>query len=312
MHFRLIGDPHITRKFILGVPPHRRGEREQLLFDDFEQRLYEGDEKMIIVVGDLFEKPLCTMLDLTKTITILDRACRSQPDREIIIISGNHDMPQAVGDACAFKVIQKFSEFVPNLWIFTEPAVHRRVALFPWEWTRTAEEQLRDVEGEEFDYAVGHWDLVAYDGMHKDHLCPAKQLKQMGAREIISGHWHIAGDYKVAGEIVHCTGSMQPMTHAEDPEATLYVTMNYEEYMAADQDSLKDKYVRLRLDGDEMPPAPRDCLGFKVEKKAKPSETTEVSLDGFNLLEVVTETLIKFEVPKKLQKKVKEKLDVVD
>ena len=65
--FRLIGDPHITRKFEFGVPLARRGERENSLFEDFKARLYAGTESIVIAVGDLFEKPICSLADLHRT-----------------------------------------------------------------------------------------------------------------------------------------------------------------------------------------------------------------------------------------------------
>ena len=90
---RLIGDPHITRKFELGVSLARRGERELMLFEDFKSRLYAGNEPTIVVVGDLFEKPICSILDLHETIKIILDAAARQPKRMFLIMAGNHVSP---------------------------------------------------------------------------------------------------------------------------------------------------------------------------------------------------------------------------
>jgi len=201
--------------------------------------------------------------------------------------------------------------YFDNLHFVVKPTVIDRIALFPWEWSRTAKEQLEDIEAGTFDMAVGHWDLVAYDDMHMDHFCPAAALTEMGAKKIYSGHWHVAGDYKVEGHTVHCTGSMQPMTHAEDPDGKLYVTLTLEEYEETDKAKLKDKYVRVIADENDVVDRLEDCLGFKVQKnKGHEYEYEPVEVDMFDSKEVVKKSLKKHNVPKDVGAFIMEKLDV--
>ena len=310
-NFRLIGDPHITRKFSFGVPLARRGERETLLFADFKKRLYRGTEKNVIMVGDLLEKPICSLQDLHEIVRMLLTAAARQPHRQFFMMAGNHDVSPEKNNPGAFDVLVMLNGFFDNLHFVTRPLVRDRIALFPWEWDRTALQQLEDVEAGSFDVAVGHWDLIAYNDMHMDHYCPAEQLIQMGAKKLYSGHWHVAGDYTVDGHTVHCTGSMQPMTHAEDPSGQMYVTLSLTEYEAADPKTLKDKYVRVEADEDDIVEPLLDCLGFKVKRNKNNSEDVveDVQVDSFNAKEIVEQNLVKHEVPEDVGNYIKEQID---
>lgn len=316
-HFRLIGDPHITRKFDFGVPLARKGERERLLFGDFHDRLYEGDERLVVMVGDLFEKPICNLQDLYTILNMILTAAQRQPERHFVMMAGNHDISPQASTRGAFDILSLFQGLVPNLTIALAPVVIDRVACFPWEWDRTALDQLDDLADQEFDYAVGHWDLVLYDENHADHMCPAKALTDMGAKEIHSGHWHVAGEYKIEGITVQCTGSMQPMTHAEDPDGEMYVTLPLEEFEEADPLTFKNKYVRVLIKkGEEVDDLP-DCLGFKTLTVDAPlsldtDEPQEVSLDGFKVSDLIERVLKNHDVPEDVASEIREKLDGID
>lgn len=313
MFFKLIGDPHITRKFEFGVPLARRGEREKGLFQDFKERLNSGSEEVVIMVGDLLEKPLCSLQDLYEILRMILDACKSNPNRLFIMMAGNHDVSAQDKVKGGFDILNLFNGLVPNLRIVMEPEVIKGIALLPWQWHRSALSQLEDIRGKIFDYAIGHWDLVKYDESNTDHLCPALQLHEMGAKQIFSGHWHIPGLYTIDGVSVTCTGSMQPMTHAEDPDNKLYVTMSVQEYEDTDPETLKNKYVRVLAEKDEEVTELPDCLGFKIQRfKTEIDSDTEISFEGFKVSDVVSKNLIKFEVPEDVSKEIKEKLNVDD
>jgi hypothetical protein len=154
---------------------------------------------------------------------------------------------------------------------------------------------------------VGHWDLVDYGG-DTGHLCPASELRKHGVQNIYSGHWHLAGDYDVDGVNVKCTGSMQPMTHAEDPEGKMYVTLTYDEYIREDID-LTDKYVRVIVGAGEDVSPPETCLGFKVQvKEQEPEEQERVNLGDFDIKKILDQKLTEYNVPDPIQKEIKANL----
>lgn len=51
----LTGDPHLARAFRTGVPLHRLGDREEMVWQDFQQQL-ETSAEVTIILGDLFDK----------------------------------------------------------------------------------------------------------------------------------------------------------------------------------------------------------------------------------------------------------------
>lgn len=312
--FRLIGDPHITRKFELGVPLGRRGEREQSLMADFSTRLLNGDEEIVIMVGDLFEKPICSIADLHWITAAIIGAARMQPEKIFVMMAGNHDISPQKDTYGAFHILQLLTALVDNLYVVTEPILVDRIACFPWQWERTAEQQLEDVKDWSFEIAVGHWDLTIFDPDHTEHLCPAKKLVEMGTKEIYSGHWHVAGDYVVDGVTVHCTGSMQPMSHAEDPKGLLYVTMTLAEYEEADPEDYKYKYVRVLADKDDEVIPLADCLGFKVQRNAVDEDWNggDVKMDNFKVDDIVAKKLKEHEVPDDVGTFIKERIDATD
>jgi len=56
MMFKTLGDPHLGKRFVEGVPLHRRGEREAHQWAEFERSLNDvSSAKNHICVGDLFD-----------------------------------------------------------------------------------------------------------------------------------------------------------------------------------------------------------------------------------------------------------------
>lgn len=308
----LIGDPHVTKKYMLGVPVHRRGEREQSLMEDLRTRLNDVKADMVIMVGDLFEKPTCDLKDLYSVCEMMLDACRRNPSVTYVFQAGNHDISPQQAFKGAFDILKLFHQMLPNLHIITKPTVINRVALFPWEWDRTSLEQLDDLDSGSYDFAIGHWDLVSYDGDHIGHMCPAAELTSRGAKVIETGHWHVPGIYKIDGVEVNCTGSMQPMTHSEDPDSELFVTLTYDEYLSIDPQDYKDKYVRVVVEGDEKVESLEDCLGFKVKRASTDVglDTVDTSFDGLNIDQLVTKVLDNNQVSSELSSEIKGKLNV--
>jgi DNA repair exonuclease SbcCD nuclease subunit len=303
---QIIGDPHIGREFKANVPLERRGEREEMMLKEFDKHM-TTPEKLVICIGDLFDSPKIGYSYILDTIEIVQRHAQKNKDKKYIFIAGNHDISPVTGAVGAFELLEVSVGLLPNVFILRRPTTLCGVVFFPWEWGRSALEQLDDIELWT-DTAVGHWDLVDYGGS-TDHLCPAAELQAKGVKNIISGHWHVAGDYDIDGVNVLCTGSMQPMTHAEDPDGKMYVTMTEKEYAKCSPDSLRNKYVRIIAQrGREITPPPT-CLGFKVQTTEKEQEEVErVSLGDFDIHKILDKHLKAKDVPKPIQKEIKDHL----
>lgn len=251
----LIGDPHLGKKFEVGVPLARRGERETSQLSDFVQELYQ-EANIVIMVGDLFDHPYVGYDVSQAAADAVASAVMDRPDVTFVMMAGNHDMPRNITKVGAFDDFRdRLQKRYENLYILNKPAVIDGVACFPWEWNRRADEQVSDLIEQTALAAVGHWDLASFNG--KDvHLAPVHALrKAFGDVPLYSGHYHIPGLY---GEVI-CTGSLQPYSHAEDPDGKFYVTLSREEALAAQ--GLGNKNVRIRLaKGEDMPDI--DCLSL--------------------------------------------------
>jgi DNA repair exonuclease SbcCD nuclease subunit len=289
----LIGDPHIGRKFGVeqGVPRHRLGERESKQAAHFSAEL-EADADIIIMVGDLFDNPYVSDLVAVATANAVLAAAERNPDVLYVMFPGNHDLPKNLSAVGAWVSFRKMIENrFDNLKVIEKPTNVCGIAVFPWEYDRRADEQVADLIGSgDVDAAVGHWDLSLFNEKD-DHLAPVAELRAaFGEIGIYSGHYHKPGPYSINGVVVHCTGSMEPYTHAEDPEGSLYVTLPLADVLA-DPESLRNKYVRVVVEpGEEIPEL--DCLGLthiRVQDAKTVRDT--LCLDDFDWQKILRERI---------------------
>lgn len=282
----LIGDPHLGRKFERGVPAHRRGEREQSQFAQFVEELHTLGVDYNIMVGDLFEHPHVGSAVVVAAAMAYLNAADALPETQFLALAGNHDLSRDVNVVGAWQLFCKIVDGrLPNLTTISKPCQLDELGLFPWQWEVPAAEQLAAVTDPLV--AIGHWDLQSYGG-DDSHLCPAQALKDLGVEQIYSGHYHVAGLYKVEGHFVNCTGSLQPFTHAEDPEGLIYVTLSLDE--ATDGRDLSDKFVRLELKPGEVIPEDLEvqCL---ITRAAKTEALEVMPLEDFDWQAIMNEAL---------------------
>ncbi len=259
----LIGDPHLGKKFEVGVPLHRRGEREAMQLESFVSALAQ-DAEVVVMVGDLFDHPYVSYAALKQASDSVRRAALERPETTFYMLAGNHDVPRNITAIGAFHIFYDMvSDRLPNLWVVKAPIIADGLALFPWEWSMAALDQLPPEPRSDVYAAIGHWDLKSFGGSDR-HLAPVDAIRaRFGDVPIYSGHYHIAGDYPVEGGIVHCTGSLQPYAHDQDPAGDLYVTLPRSAVLS--RTDLRDKVLRVLLQpGEDLPVV--DCLALTHER----------------------------------------------
>lgn len=303
----LIGDPHLGRDFRNGTPLHRRGEREAMQLKQFKEEL-ATDADMVVMVGDLFDKPFVSLPTINQAVDAVVEAAQARPETRFVFMAGNHDKSRQIAIKGAWELFSVAVRWLPNVTIVDMPTQIEDIAFYPWEWGRTAEDQVFVGKGEIWA-AIGHWDLMSFGG-DDSHIAPTAALcaahnEPLG---IYSGHYHEEGLFEVAGSVVQCTGSMQPYTHAEDPSGELYVTLTAEEALA--RDDLRDKCVRILLEpGESLPEI--DCLQLtqkRVDSDAEEVELGEVGVGAFNLNETLAEEFHENAVPEPVQNFIKERI----
>src|SRR3546814_2821300 len=65
----------------------------------------------------------------------------------------------------------------PKVTTVRRPWIKDGLALFPWEWSRTALDQVEKLYNNgRVEVAIGHWDLQSFGG-DDSHICPTAALK---------------------------------------------------------------------------------------------------------------------------------------
>lgn len=302
----LIGDPHLGRDFRNGTPLHRRGEREAMQLAQFKEELATSDVDMVVCVGDVFDKPFVPLTCINDAVEAVVEAAQAHADTDFVFMAGNHDKSRQLGVKGAWELFCVAVGWLPNVTTLDTPSIIEGVAFYPWEWGCAAADQ---VITEAAHAAIGHWDLMSFGG-DDSHMAPTVELVQVHGEnvKIYSGHYHEAGDFPVRGITVHCTGSMQPYTHAEDPKDELYVTLTAEEALA--RDDLRDKCVRILLQqGEDLPDI--DCLQLthkRADAELTEIDVGEIGLGAFDLNAVLETEFADNEVPEPVQGFIKERI----
>lgn len=307
----LIGDPHLGRRFETGVPLHRRGEREAGQLVRFREELVTSCD-INIMVGDLFDHPQVALSIILEAAEAYLAAADAMPDTAFYAMAGNHDRSRQLGSIGAWEVFARLIKGQrKNLFVVDTPGKVETIAFFPWQWGVTAAEQVEarfPKSDGEIDLAVGHWDLHSFGG-NDDHLAPTALLHERfpRVRELVSGHYHLEGNWPVGDHDVRCTGSLEPYSHAEDPDGELYVTLTLAEAAAADPDDLHGKHVRVLLhEGEELPEL--DCLALTGKRVTADDETESVAekLGAFDWQAILDECLK--DVPQDVREFIDERL----
>lgn len=302
----LIGDVHMGRDFSNGTPIERRGERERRQLDRLVAELNEPCD-VNVNVGDVFDKPFVPFAVVLSVVDAYIRAAKANPLRRYVILAGNHDLSRQQTGKGAFDVLERCLSWLDNVTIIREATVLDGVAYLPWDWFRTTTDQVAQLPQTSISAVIGHCDLQDFGG-DTSHIFPAKALaEKFGEVPFFSGHYHLAGEYKVEGHTVHCTGSMEPYTHAEDPDGELYVTLTAEEALA--RDDLHDKCVRVLLQpGEAMPDI--DCLQLTSKRVTLAVEDVpEIEvIDSFDIQSILSVVYQENNVPENVQTFIKERL----
>jgi hypothetical protein len=273
MKTHLLGDCHLGKKFDNGCPLHRRGDREKMQFDQFVAELEVACD-LHIQVGDLFDRYVVPYSVVYRTAMAYRAAAKVNPDTTYVVLRGNHD---ASRDADRVSAFQLFAELVRPFGVEVvdeQPLTIADHVFIPWHPFITAAEMIDKIVGTP-KIAVGHWDIVQIG----DNSLPAAALRDLGIERAITGHDHLKRDLVLQGLPVHVTGSMQPFSHAEDPDGILYVTTTL-----AELGDVTDKCVRLVLAHDEILDEAIDCLQLQIVRGGVDDvDLGDVDFEAFDL-----------------------------
>lgn len=292
---KIMGDPHLGRVFNEGVPLHRRGDREETVWKDFEDSLMDLDEfhSHHICLGDLFDRVDVGYTTVVRAAMIYKKASRKRTDVEFIIIGGNHDQTRTDGVTSSLKLFEMIVGHYDNITIVTAesgPVIMDKMLFAPWHPTKTSVEVLEPITSTMYDnsyepisIAFGHWDVESY-GQETPNLIPCEEIAFCGAKLAVTGHVHKPTTFTKEGVEVVVWGSLQPFTFAEGADEEVYVTLTLDELKSADPATLRNRCVRVQLrPGEELDEVP-DCMQFRAVKldATTPEEDARVDFDNFS------------------------------
>lgn len=271
-----LGDPHLGRTFVHNVPLHRRGDREKMVWADFERSVGNPGAPFHVCMGDLFDK-------WTVSFDTIMRAARTYldapSDTTFIILRGNHDASRDLERTSAFDLFEKIVSQRDNIEVVQDALYLDDNLFLGWQPVLTAEEhflQSLTICGGRTPRAVfGHWDV---DG-ETPNMIPTKAMDAAGVATAFTGHVHLPSQFSRHDVDVTVVGSMQPYSHGEGDH--LYVTLSLEE--ARTRTDLVDKCVRIDLAPGEALDFDLDCLQLQVRRPEEQAVSLEVSYADFNM-----------------------------
>lgn len=295
---RLIGDPHLGKKFNTGVPLHRRGERERNQYAEFKRQLLDTTApdgktvKAVILVGDLFDGFHMSNEVVEATYKIMADAAEQGliTGVEYITLMGNHDVTRNLNLTSSFDLLSlmKWSSnvrFVKQVERLLFPSVDRIILLCPYDAFRPTSEVFKDYPAptdlgiDKYDYVIGHWDTVSFGN---DHNLLPYNLTSI-AKVIVTGHEHNARTFTHDQTQIIVTGSMLPYSFAEDPDEKIYVTKTLKEVLDNPQ-AFSDKCLKVLLEpGEELPEGIEALQLLPKYVNTEKQEETEVVMGDFDL-----------------------------
>lgn len=304
-----LGDVHLGKRFHTGVPLHRRGEREKMVWNHFQKSLVEPGAGLHIQVGDLFDTFNVEEKVVLDAAEAYIAAANANPGTSYVLIRGNHDASRDFNKRSSFDVFKAIIGDRPRIKVLTEPTQLFGIGFLPWHPFKSSTELAQDLiksvgPGVKFSAVVCHCDVDSFGG-DDFNLVPTQTLASYTSK-IITGHIHKATTFKRDGVEVVVTGSMVPYSHAEDDSGLYYQTLTLEQALAADPASLKNINVRVRLkEGEQLPDL--DCLSLipqKITADAEEKLDIEVDFDEFDMVTLFQNALAANEVGQSVREKI--------
>ena len=308
---RTLGDPHLGRAFVNGVPLHRRGDREAMQWQDFEKS-FKGDFDVHVCMGDLFDRFVVPLSVILQAANAYVSASWRKPHTQFVVLRGNHDAARDSDKRSAFDVFAAIVKAHDKIMVVSEEARILRftddswVGFFPWHPFKSAEQIVNELKEPNLAAAFGHWDIESF-GQVNTNLIPYSALHGRTTK-IFTGHIHLPQTFRYGPFEVVVTGSMQPYAHGEDPAGNLYITKTTDELQGYELDAFHDKCLRVVAKPGEVIPQ-FDCLQLTVKREGQADEDDmQVGFESFNVEDLLAEAFTENGVGDVVKEKVLSKL----
>ena len=291
----VVGDPHLGRQFVHGVPLHRRGEREKLVWAHFQRELMVPAD-VHVCLGDLFDKAVVSYDTIVNAAMLYIQVATQNPDIQYFVLRGNHDISKDLTRRSAFDVFSMLVRVCENIHVVTDQIVQYRT--FAFAGYNVEKVELPDTI--RAHTLFGHYDVDDYGG-DNHNLVPTERAAELGIKRIITGHVHKPRTFERHKVEVVVHGSLEPYAHGEEIDDSLYVTLTPEELALKDPAYLRDRCVRvLGLPGMDV-----DCLQLAVKRpETVKSDLPPVEFSSFNIEDMFKEAFSEAGVSATLQEQI--------
>ncbi len=289
-----LGDVHLGKKFITGVPLHRKGDRERMVQDDFLNQLCNTKADMHVQVGDLFDTFAVEEAIVLFASSSYKHAAKRNPNTTYIIVRGNHDASRDTTKSSSFDVFAELMMGVDNVIVLNDVCQFNGYGFIPWHPFKSSTELAYELTKDYKDLkaVIGHWDVQSFGG-DDFNLVPTNVLCHV-TKTIYTGHIHLPSVFERDGVTVNVVGSMQPYSHAEDANGRWYTTLPVEQFLTEDHALFEDYNVRVLVkEPTDLPQI--DCLSLITKKVAEGEEVLEndmdVAFDAFDMQSLFQDVL---------------------
>ncbi len=321
--FTTLGDVHLGHQFVTGVPLHRRGDREKMVWDDFVESLENCQKPYHIQVGDLFHTFAVPEALLLNVANAYKNAAEINPEVEYILYRGNHDASRDTEKSASFDVLADLLNGIKNILVLREVTTVRfsdgnLYGFLPWHPFKSAEELavelIEDRQGQRFAAVFGHFETESFGG-HDFNLIPTKTLSTV-TDTVYTGHIHTPGEFERDGVTVFVVGSMQPYSHGEDPTGEWYKTIPFDAFAIAPEGEFEDINLRVIVKPGEVPVITDNVLSLvtkpfvEVIEGDEQPDNLEVKFEEFNMhslfISCLTNANVRPTIAEKIQSKFEE------
>ena len=289
-----IGDPHLGRHW-RNNQKHRLGDREENVKETFVKLLNEPSD-VTVIMGDLLDKVVITNEWFSFILATLKKACNNNPNKQYVILNGNHDEVKDKSRISSFSLIEDYFKNLNTILNFTFVS-SCNVNFFinsvntsliftnynPFKSSKNSFDDIKTDSNNVLKIAFGHYDIDHYDFIDNskfiDHSIP--DFIKNNYDLVVNGHFHKPTTIIDPIPIV-VTGSMQPYAFGEEiPEDDkYYVTLNIDEInniLDKDSEAFINSNVRIMYNkGDDLL-SPFNCysITYKLIQQL-PSEKEQV------------------------------------
>ncbi len=311
-----LGDVHLERRFRTGVPLHRIGHREAMVWEEFEQNVIKNKARLHVQVGDIFNEFSVSEATVLRAAHTYSTAACSNPDKTFVILRGNHDAARDADKKSSFDVLKQLLDHLPNVFVLTETTLllieGKIYGFMPWHPFKSSTELATELldrmrPGEKMEAVFCHCDVKSYGGSD-DNLIPINVLKHRTSL-VYTGHIHLPHEFEQDGVKVVVVGSMQPYAHGEDAENKWYQTISIEAFnQLITTDIFKNVNVRILINKNDDTWPEFDCLSVitkKIDTRLDEEDDSEqVVMENFDMQALFKQSLAEHNVGTMVSEKI--------